>query len=84
MKKILPGIKTDDETESLLEQDLSEYLNKDNFKPVTFEFNPKNKTVNLRVSEDLLEEVKTVAKKQGVSARDVRELEEVEDDVDQL
>lgn len=67
MKKILPRIKTDDEAESLLEQDLSEYLNKDNFKPVTFEFKPKNKTVNLRVSEDLLEEVKTVAKKQGVT-----------------
>lgn len=67
MKKILPRIKTDEEAESLLEQDLSEYLNKDNFKPVTFEFKPKNKTVNLRISEDLLEEVKTVAKKQGIT-----------------
>ena len=67
MKKILPRIKTDEEAENLLEQDLSEYLNKDNFKAVTFEFKPKNKTVNLRVSEDLLEEVKTVAKKQGVT-----------------
>jgi len=67
MKKILPRVKTDEEAESLLEQDLSEYLNKDNFKAVTFEFKPKNRTVNLRVSEDLLEEVKTVAKKQGVT-----------------
>ncbi|MBF2067833.1 MAG: CopG family transcriptional regulator [Calothrix sp. C42_A2020_038] len=67
MKKILPRIKTDDEAESLLEQDLSDCLNKDNFKPVTFEFKPKDKTVNLRVSSDLLEEVKTVAKKQGVT-----------------
>jgi len=67
MKKILPRITTDQEAENLLEQDLSEYLNKDNFKAVTFEFKPKNRTVNLRVSEDLLEEVKTVAKKQGVS-----------------
>jgi predicted DNA binding CopG/RHH family protein len=67
MKKILPRITTDEEAENLLEQDLSEYLNKDNFKAVTFEFKPKNRTVNLRVSEDLLEEVKTVAKKQGVS-----------------
>jgi predicted DNA binding CopG/RHH family protein len=67
MKKILPRIKTDEEAENLLEQDLSEYLNKDNFKAVTFEFKPKNRTVNLRVSEDLLEEVKTVAKKQGVT-----------------
>ncbi|MBW4671260.1 MAG: BrnA antitoxin family protein [Cyanomargarita calcarea GSE-NOS-MK-12-04C] len=60
-------MKTDEEAENLLEQDLSEYLNKDNFKAVTFEFKPKNRTVNLRVSEDLLEEVKTVAKKQGVT-----------------
>jgi predicted DNA binding CopG/RHH family protein len=67
MKKILPRIKTDEEAESLLEQDLSEYLNKDNFKPVTFEFKPKNKSVNLRISEELLEEVKTVAKKQGIT-----------------
>ena len=67
MKKILPRVTTDEEAENLLEQDLSEYLNKDNFKAVTFEFKPKNRTVNLRVSEDLLEEVKTVAKKQGVS-----------------
>jgi predicted DNA binding CopG/RHH family protein len=67
MKKILPRIKTDEQAENLLEQDLSDYLNKDNFKAVTFEFKPKNRTVNLRVSEDLLEEVKTVAKKQGVT-----------------
>jgi predicted DNA binding CopG/RHH family protein len=33
MKKILPKIMTDEDAENLLEQDLSEYLQKDNFKP---------------------------------------------------
>ncbi len=50
MKKILPKMTTDEEVESLLEQDLSDYLHEDNFKPVSFEFKPKDKTVNLRVS----------------------------------
>ncbi len=67
MKKILPKMTTDEEVESLLEQDLSDYLHEDNFKGVSFEFKPKDKTVNLRVSEELLEKVKTVAKKEGIS-----------------
>lgn len=58
---------TDEEAESLLEQDLSDYLHKDNFKFVSFEFKPKDKTVSLQVSEELLEKVKTVAKKEGIS-----------------
>jgi predicted DNA binding CopG/RHH family protein len=66
MKKILPKIKTDEEAEALLEQDLSDYLHKDNFKPVSFEFKPKDKTVSLRVSEELLEKVKTVSNREGI------------------
>lgn len=67
MKKILPKMTTDEEIESLLEQDLSDYLHEDNFKRVSFEFKPQDKTVNLRVSEELLEKVKIVAKKEGIS-----------------
>ena len=67
MKKILPKMTTDEEIESLLEQDLSDYLHEDNFKRVSFEFKPKDKTVNLRVWEELLEKVKIVAKKEGIS-----------------
>ena len=66
MKKVFPKIKTDEELESLLDEDLSDYLHEDNFKPVTFEFQPKDKTVNLRVSEEMLETVKTVSKKEGI------------------
>jgi predicted DNA binding CopG/RHH family protein len=67
MKKILPKMTTDEEIENLLEQDLTDYLHEGNFKPVSFEFKPKDKTVNLRVSEELLEKVKTVARKEGIS-----------------
>ena len=55
MKKVLPKIKTDEELENLLDEDLSDYLHEGNFKPVTFEFQPKDKTVNLRMSEEMLE-----------------------------
>jgi predicted DNA binding CopG/RHH family protein len=49
MKKILPKIMNDEEAESLLAADLSEYLIPENFKanftPVFFEFTPKEKTI---------------------------------------
>ena len=41
MKKTFPRVKTDEEIEALLEDDLSEYLHPGNFQPVTFEFKPK-------------------------------------------
>jgi predicted DNA binding CopG/RHH family protein len=66
MKKILPKMTSDEDAENILEQDLSDYLNEDNFKSVSFEFKPKNKTINLRVPEELLEKVKTVSQKEGI------------------
>jgi predicted DNA binding CopG/RHH family protein len=41
MNKIFPKIKTDEEVERLLTQDLSDYLNENNFQRVTFKFVPK-------------------------------------------
>jgi hypothetical protein len=40
MDKTFPRLKSDEEIEALLEDDLSDYLTPDNFKPVTFEFKP--------------------------------------------
>ncbi len=40
MKKVFPKVKTDEEIEVLLEEDLSKYLHPENFQPVTFEFQP--------------------------------------------
>ncbi len=59
-------MKTDEEVESLLGEDLSDYLHEDNFKLVSFEFEPKDKTVNLRVSAKMLQAVKSASKKEGI------------------
>ncbi|WP_414541766.1 CopG family antitoxin [Nostoc sp. CCY0012] len=66
MDKTFPRLKSDEEIEALLEDDLSDYLTSDNFKPVTFEFKPKDKSVNVRMSEEMLEKVKSVSKKEGI------------------
>lgn len=65
MKKSLK-IKSDREAEQLLESDLSGFLSKKNFKKVSFEFMPKDKKVNLRFSESLLEAIKKEAKKLSI------------------
>ncbi|NEP10591.1 MAG: CopG family transcriptional regulator [Symploca sp. SIO2C1] len=62
---------TDKEAESLLERDLSEYLEpeafRENFVPTSFEFLPKDTTINLRISTELLSAIKALAKKNGVA-----------------
>jgi len=67
MNKRLPKIKSDRDAELLLEQDLTDYLNKENFTPVTFEFEPKDKVITFRVSEKLLTAIKKSAEKRGIS-----------------
>jgi predicted DNA binding CopG/RHH family protein len=69
MKKKLPVFKTDEEAEAFLEQDLSDYLHAGNFKSaewMRFEFKPKRKSLNLRLSADLLDAVRKNAKRQGI------------------
>ncbi len=66
MKKI-PDFKTDKEAEDFLDQDLTDYLDMRNFQKVNFEVLPKDKNVNLRVSDSLLSAVKKKAKKRGIS-----------------
>ncbi len=66
MKKKFPVLKTDKEAEDFLEQDLSDYLHAGNFKPMRFEFEPKNKSINLRLPENLLKAVQTRAKREGI------------------
>lgn len=63
MKKRVPRFKNDKEAEDFLDQDLSAYLDSDNLAPVTLEFEPKNKVVNLRMSDALFLRVKALAKK---------------------
>jgi predicted DNA binding CopG/RHH family protein len=66
MKKKVPHFKTDEEAEAFLEQDLSDYLHPGNFKPMLFEIRPKEKSVNLRISEGLLQAVRESAKREGI------------------
>ena len=61
----VPHFKTDEEAEAFLEQDLSD-LDFSQFKPVHFEILPKQKTVNLRMSEGLFDAVRKTAKHEGV------------------
>jgi predicted DNA binding CopG/RHH family protein len=66
MRKKFPVLKTDQEAEAFLQQDISDYLHADNFKPMRFEFQPKEKSINLRISEDLLKAVQATAKREGI------------------
>ena len=62
MKKRLPRLRSDKAAEKFLMQDLSEYLHKDNFRKVRFEFEPKTESVSLRLSESLLKAIKKISK----------------------
>ena len=67
MSKHLPKMRSDKEAEDLLEQDISEYLHPQNFTQVSFEFLPKDTTISLRISSDLLEAIQTASSKRGIS-----------------
>jgi predicted DNA binding CopG/RHH family protein len=66
MSRKLPAFKTDKEAEKFLEQDLSDYISADNFAPFQFEFRPKQKSLNLRISVELLNAVRAVAHRRGI------------------
>ncbi len=66
MRKKLPVFKTDKEAENFLNQDLSDYISAENFAPFQFEFRPKQKSVNHRISEELLNAVRAVARRRGI------------------
>src|SRR5579859_6827665 len=66
MSKKLPVFKTDREAENFLDQDLSDYISAENFAPFQFEFRPKQKSVNLRISVELLNAVRAVASRRGI------------------
>ena len=61
MKKQLPKLKSDEDVERLLDSDLSTFLTAENLTGVTFEFEPKEKIVNLRMSAGLLDRIKRTA-----------------------
>ena len=66
MSKRLPALKSDKEAEQLLDQDLSDYLSAENLEPFPFEYKPKQKSVNLRISDGLLKAVRAAARRRGI------------------
>ena len=64
--KKFPAFNSDEALEKFVDDaDLSEY-DFSNFKPVSFEFEPKNASVTLRMPESLLQAVKKSAEAHGM------------------
>ncbi len=67
MNKRLPDFKTDEQGEKFLDRaDLSDYINADHLVPFPFEYRPKQKSINLRISEELLNAVRNEARRRGI------------------
>lgn len=65
MSRKLPRIRTDEEAEAFLAQDLSD-LDFSQFKPMHFEFEKKEAQLNMRVPQPLLDAVKSRAQARGI------------------
>ncbi len=66
MSKKLPALRSDKDAEDLLDQDLSKYISARNLEPFPFEYMPKQKSVNLRISDELLKAVRAAARRRGI------------------
>ena len=66
MKKLLPKFNSDKAVQDFLDSDISEHIEEGRLSPLSFEFSPKSKVVNLRMSDGLLGEIKKVAKLRGI------------------
>lgn len=64
MKKV-PPMTTDSEAEAFLDQDLSD-LDFAQFKPVSWEVEPKAARINMRLPEKLMQALKERAKQRGI------------------
>ncbi len=65
MKRAVPKLKTDEEAEAFLAEDLSD-LDFAQFVPVRFEFERKEARVNMRLPQSLLDAVKARADARGI------------------
>jgi len=66
MKKPLPKLMTDEAAETFItDADLTEY-DLSGLKPVRFEFQPKVKSITMRLSEPLLDAIKEEAERSGI------------------
>jgi predicted DNA binding CopG/RHH family protein len=65
LKKKVPRLRTDEQAEAFLAQDLSK-LDFSQFKTARFEFERKDEQINMRVPKPLLAAVKARAKARGI------------------
>lgn len=78
MKRKVPRLKSDEEAEAFLEQDLSD-LDYSQFRPARFEFEKKSERINMRVPKPLLDALKERASDRGIPyTRFIRDLMERE------
>ena len=56
-------MKSDRAAKATLRKDLTDYISPENFKATSFEFAPKDKSITLRVSSELLSAVQSEAKR---------------------
>ncbi len=66
MSKKLPALRSDKAAEKLLDKDLSAYISAENLAPFPFEYKPKQESVNLRISSELLDAVRAAARRRGI------------------
>jgi predicted DNA binding CopG/RHH family protein len=66
MKKRVPRLRSDDEAEAFLDQDLSDYIQPEHMVPLRYEVRAKGRSINLRLSQELLDAVKDRAKAEGI------------------
>jgi predicted DNA binding CopG/RHH family protein len=66
MPKRLPALKNDRDAEAILNRDLSEYISAETLEPFPFEYQPKQTSVNLRISDELLNAVRAAARRRGM------------------
>jgi len=78
MKRKVPRLRTDEEAEAFLDQDLSD-LDFSQFQSAGFEFENKSERINMRVPKPLLDALKRRASRRGIPyTRFIRELMERE------
>jgi predicted DNA binding CopG/RHH family protein len=78
MTRKVPRLKTDEEAEAFLNQDLSD-LDFSQFKTAHFEFEKKSERINMRVPKPLLDALKKRASHRGIPyTRYIREIMERE------
>lgn len=69
MSRKVPRLKTDEEADAFLQQDLSD-LDFSQFRPARFEFEKKSERINMRVPKPLLDALKERASHRGIPYSD--------------